>query len=141
MPKNSFKYEIKPIQAKHRHTFHTNFMKLYLNIILYFVCTYGLCLSIFNQFEIINFYYFQWKCACALSKSQSVIKRTNSNSTRYYSITYIGEIDFDQSVPDGLTPSSGGTEREYSPVRIYINSWFEHGFRKQITCFLIRRKL
>jgi hypothetical protein len=47
---------------------------------------------------------FQWQCACALSRSQSVIKRTNSNSTRYYTITYMGELDTDCSSPSQAGP-------------------------------------
>ena len=33
----------------------------------------------------------QWQFASSLSKSQSVISRTNSNSNLYYTLAYLGE--------------------------------------------------
>jgi len=66
----------------------------------------------------------KWQCACALSRSQSVIKRTNNNSTRYYTITYMGDLDTECSSAsqESLTGSEREKEKDYSPVRIYIKS-------------------
>jgi len=35
----------------------------------------------------------KWQCASALSRSQSVIQRTNSNSALYYTLTFLGDFD------------------------------------------------
>lgn len=66
----------------------------------------------------------KWQCACTLSRSQSVIRRTNSNSSQYYTITYMPESDLSLSNLSLDSQSSLGSdgEMEFSPVRIYINS-------------------
>jgi len=65
----------------------------------------------------------KWQCACALSRSQSVIKRTNSNSSQYYTITYLSDLESSPSpslVLDILQDKE--KEKQHSPVKMYINS-------------------
>jgi len=65
----------------------------------------------------------KWQCACALSRSQSVIKRTNSNSSRYYTITYLSDLESSPApslVLDILQDKE--REKQHSPVKMYINS-------------------
>lgn len=58
----------------------------------------------------------KWQCASALSRSQSVLQRTNSNSMQYYTFTYLGEMELPSN------DVSVKVQKDYSPVRIYINS-------------------
>ena len=56
----------------------------------------------------------QWKCACTLSRSQSIIQRTNNNSTSYYTITYMAELDADdrpQTAAAAQAPNPGPAKR------------------------------
>jgi len=71
----------------------------------------------------------KWQCACALSRSQSVIRRTNSNSSQYYTITYMAEVESvsTSTLPRPPCPASVNQDekvsvQEFSPVKIYINS-------------------
>ena len=55
----------------------------------------------------------QWKCACTLSRSQSIIQRTNNNSTSYYTITYMAELDADDrpQTAAAQSPNPGPAKR------------------------------
>jgi len=73
----------------------------------------------------------KWKCALSLSRSQTVIHRTNTNSPSYYTFTYLGDIDVDNNSSSPTTRSSITKDKlrpmlkkrsDPSPVKIYINS-------------------
>jgi len=62
----------------------------------------------------------KWQCATSLSKSQSVISRTNSNSNLYYTLAFLG--DGEESQREGYRLRGVGREGASSPVRIYIEN-------------------
>jgi len=62
----------------------------------------------------------KWQCATSLSKSQSVISRTNSNSNLYYTLAFLGEGEGPGQ--DGYRLRGVGREGASSPVRIYIKN-------------------
>jgi len=79
----------------------------------------------------------KWKCALSLSRSQTVIHRANTNSSSYYTFTYLGDFDIDnqrdqnhpltnKSMKAITNKNKGTTSRntsaEQSPIQIYINS-------------------
>jgi len=62
----------------------------------------------------------KWQCATSLSKSQSVISRTNSNSNLYYTLAFLGEGE--GGCHEGYRLRGVGREGASSPVRIYIQN-------------------
>jgi len=62
----------------------------------------------------------KWQCATSLSKSQSVISRTNSNSNLYYTLAFLGEGD--GTSHEGCRVRGVGRDGASSPVRIYIQN-------------------
>jgi len=62
----------------------------------------------------------KWQCATSLSKSQSVISRTNSNSNLYYTLAFLGEGE--GTCHEGYRLRGVGREGASSPVRIYIQN-------------------
>jgi len=62
----------------------------------------------------------KWQCATSLSKSQSVISRTNSNSNLYYTLAFLGEGE--GGCQEGYRLRGVGREGASSPVRIYIQN-------------------
>jgi len=62
----------------------------------------------------------KWQCATSLSKSQSVISRTNSNSNLYYTLAFLGEGE--GTCHEGYRLRGVGRDGASSPVRIYIQN-------------------
>ena len=57
----------------------------------------------------------QWQCASSLSKSHTVLARTNHNSPKYYTFTYMEE-----GIQENFI--RGKMDRKLSPVKIYIET-------------------
>ena len=61
----------------------------------------------------------KWQCASSLSKSRILLARTNSNSNKYYNLTF---IDTDTADSDADRENIMNKSKSFSPVKIYIET-------------------
>merc|ERR1739846_185581 len=63
----------------------------------------------------------KWQCASSLSKCHMLLARTNSNSNKYYTFTFVDDdISGDLNIPakeEILRPN-----KSFSPIKIYIET-------------------
>ena len=64
---------------------------------------------------------FQWQCASSLSKCHMLLARTNSNSNKYYTFTFVDDdISGDLNIPP--KEEILRANKSFSPIKIYIET-------------------
>jgi len=64
----------------------------------------------------------KWQCASSLSKCHMLLARTNSNSNKYYSFTYLDEDLSSGEVNIPVKEDLLRANKSFSPIKIYIET-------------------
>merc|ERR1711910_133864 len=64
----------------------------------------------------------KWQCASSLSKCHMLLARTNNNSNKYYTFTYVDDdLNGDLNIPP-IREEILRTNKSFSPIKIYIET-------------------